>query len=303
MANFDNFDDLLDNRPSEEPQGQEQQPFSKEEYAAKKQAEREELYARLDDTAMNVAADPDAFRHYLDLQSRLGRYSAVNALLVFSKNPEATQLGDLNHWRRQKVFIRKEELKNPIQILEPGDQYRREDGSVGTFYNIKSVYDISQAERKILPPEPFRHTERQILQALISKYSEKITGVDTLPDDFAAMTDVDGSILVRKGMDFSDTFRAVAYEMACAELADSPELSSKTEFCAYSATYLLCNKYGVETQAFHFDAAGGVFEGMDAQDVKHELSQIRDAADAISGRMARHLDAVSKSAKNRDEAR
>ena len=136
--------------------------------------------------------------------------------------------------------------------------------------------------------------------ALISKYPLPIKGVDELPDNLGAMTDVDGSILVRKGMEFSDTFRAVAYEMASAEVATDPELSPEQEFSAYSATYLLCRKYGADTQDFHFDSVSDVFDGMDAQEVKGELSQIRDAADSISGRIAKQLDAVSKAAKNQD---
>jgi hypothetical protein len=295
-----NFDDILDNsRPDE----QNKPPFSKEEYAARKKDEREELYARLDDTALSVAADPAAFRQYLDMQSRLGRYTAANALLVFSKNPEAERIGDLNHWRGQKVFIKKEEIKNPIQILEPGDQYRREDGSVGTFYNIKNVYDISQAERKILPPAPPSHTERQILTALIAKAPVKITGVDELPDGGGARTDPDtGDIEVLKGMEFSDTFRSAAHELCYAE-AVRDENVTDPQFTAYCASYVLCKKYGVDTKDYSFESAAYMFDGMDAQTVKHELSQIRDAADAVSGRMAKQLDAPNRAAKSRDEAR
>ena len=295
---MDKFDDILSNSAPDEQQSGQQ--YSKEEYAAKKKDEREELYSRLDATAMEVASHPFDFQQYLDLQSRLGRYTAVNTLLVLSKNPEAERLGDLNFWRGQKVFIKKEELRNPIQILEPGDQYRRDDGTIGTYYNIKQVYDISQAERKILPPSQPKHTERQIIQALISKYPLKIMGVDDLPDNHGAMTNPDGEILVRKGMEFSDTFRSVAYEMACAEVATDPELSQEQEFSAYSATYMLCKKYGADTQGFNFDRVGDVFDGMDAQEVKGELSQIRDAADAISGRMAKQLDAVQKAARTQE---
>jgi hypothetical protein len=299
-----NFDDILDNRVPDE---QGKPPFSKEEYAARKKDEREELYARLDDTALSVAADPAMFTHYLGLQSRLGRYTAVNALLVFSKNPNAAQVGDLNYWRGQKIFIRKDELKNPIQILEPGDQYRREDGSVGTFYNIKNVYDISQAERKILPPQTPGFTERQLLQALVSKAPVKITGVDELPDGGGARTDPDtGEIQVLKGMEFPDTFRSVTHELCHAE-AVRDENTVDPQFTAYCASYVLCKKYGVDTKDYQFDSASHMFEGMDAQAVKHELSQIRAAADAISGRMAKQLeraaDTPNRAAKSRDEAR
>jgi hypothetical protein len=59
----------------------------------------------------------------------------------------------------------------------------------------------------------------------------------------------------------------------------------------------------VDTKDYRFDSASYMFEGMDAQEVKRELSQIRDAADAIAGRMAKQLDALARAAKSREEAR
>ena len=292
--NMANFDDLLNNAPAE---GQNQ--LSKEDYAAKKQAEREDLFTLSDETALEVSGDSGRFQEYLDVQSKFSRYSAVNALLIMAQNPEATRLGNFDYWKGQGGYIRTGETG--IAILEP-HSYTKEDGSPGTGYNVKKVFDVSQVDTrkvKAAPPAP-SYTERQILGALISKYPTKITGVDELPDDRGAMTDVDGNILVRKGMEFSDTFRAVAYEMAGAEVATDPELSPEQEFSAYAATYLLCKKYGAETQAFDFENVGSVFDGMDAQEVKAELSQIRDAADNISARMARQLDAVSKAARNQE---
>jgi hypothetical protein len=209
-------------------------------------------------------------------------------------------LGDLNHWRGQKVFIRREELKNPIQILEPGDQYRREDGTAGTFYNIKNVYDVSQAERKILPPAPIQYTERQLLSALIAKAPVKITGADALPDGGGARTDPDtGEIQIRKGMGFSDTFRSAAHELCRAEAVRAGD-GTDPQFTASCASYLLCQKYGVETKDYRFESAGSVFEGMDAQEIRRELSQIRDAEGAVSGRMARQLDALTKAARTQE---
>ncbi len=291
-----NFDDLLNNEPAEEQSEQ----LTKEEYAAKKKNEREDAFTLSDQTALEVSGDSGRFQQYLDVQATLDRYSTVNALLILAQNPEATRLGSFDYWKSKNCSVRPGQTA--ISILEP-HEYTKEDGSPGTGYNVKKVFDISQVDtRKLRNTPPTNYTERQILGALISKYPMKIIGVDELPDDLGAMTNLDGDILVRKGMAFSDTFRSVAYEMAGAELATDPELSPEQEFCAYSATYLLCKKYGAETKEFNFDKVDSVFDGMDAQEVKGGLAQIRDAAEEISGRMARHLDAQQKAAKN-NEAR
>jgi hypothetical protein len=289
-----NYDDLLDNAPA----GESAPPLSKEEYAEKKKAEREGVFALSDQTAMEVSGDGGKFQPFLDLQARLDRYSAVNALLTFAKNPNASRLGDFDYWKRQNCSVRPGQTA--ISIMEP-HEYVKEDGSPGTGYNVKKVFDISQVDtRKLRNTPPSHYSERQILGALISKYPMKIIGVDELPNDRGAMTDPDGSILVRKGMAFSDTFRAVAFEMACAEVATDPTLSPEQEFCAYSATYLLCKKYGADTKDFSFEHAPDMFAGMDAQEVKGELSGIRDTAENISGRMARQLETQQKAARNND---
>ena len=295
-----NFDDLLNNSPAEQDGAQ----LSKEDYAAKKQAEREAAFELSDNAALEVAGNGDMFRQYLDVQSTFSRYSAVNALLIMAQMPEATRLGDFGHWKGQGGYVKPGQTA--ISILEP-HEYTKEDGSPGTGYNVKKVFDISQVDtRKVKTAAPApTYTERQLLKALIHKAPVEIIGVESvpsfLPDDFGAFYDQkDNNIIVQKGMDFSDIFRSVAQELAFADLHTGPDTQADPHFSAYSAAYMLCKKYGVDTQGFNFSDAPAVLNDMDAQEVKGELSQIRDAADAISGRMAKQLDAVSKAAKSQD---
>ena len=58
--------------------------MTKEEYREKKQIEREEVYRMVDEAAEKIVEDPNSFIQYLDTQSRLDKYSAVNALLISS---------------------------------------------------------------------------------------------------------------------------------------------------------------------------------------------------------------------------
>ena len=60
--------------------GQQSKRLSKEEYAEKMKAEKEAVYQMADDTAKAIVSDPEKFKAFLDTQSRLDRYSAVNAL-------------------------------------------------------------------------------------------------------------------------------------------------------------------------------------------------------------------------------
>jgi hypothetical protein len=287
-----NYDDLLNNAPVAEPNDRQ----TKEEYAAKKQVEREEVFALSDSTALEIAGDSGRLKQYLDVQSRFDRYSAVNALLILAQKPEATRLAEFDYWKSIGCFVKPGQ--NAISILEP-HEYTKGDGTPGVSYNIRKVFDISQVDaRKTKPtqnPLP-AYTERQLLAALIAKAPMKISGADTLPNNIGAMTNVEtGEITVRKGMEFNDSFRSVARELAFAETKGDKSIDS--QFIAYCASYILCKKYGVDTGDYSFDNAPAVFNDMEPQEIKTKLSQIRNAVDGIAGRMAKHLDMAQKAEK------
>ena len=86
--------------------GQSQCPqLSTEEWMAKKQAEKEGVYAVIDETVKEVFSDPDKMQGFLDTQSRMDRYSAANALLIYKQYPSATQLKSFGDWGEENVKI------------------------------------------------------------------------------------------------------------------------------------------------------------------------------------------------------
>ena len=95
---------------------------------------------RIDRTAETLVTDGNIFQTYLDVQSRFDRYSVGNALLIMERNPHAKKLGDVDYWKSQGGFIKRSQFDKPIIILEPGNEYTREDGSVGVSYNTMWIY-------------------------------------------------------------------------------------------------------------------------------------------------------------------
>jgi len=290
---MNNFDDLFENNSQEQPSNQE---FDKEAWAAKKKQEREDIYEMSDNMALDVARDPGKFRQYLDVQSRFDRYSAVNALLVTAQKPDAQRLGDLPYWKSQKIYIKKSELRNGIAILEPGNEYQREDGSVGISYNVKRVYDVSQAERRVVHPVA-NHDDRALIRALMSGASVAIRAVETMPDyapaTLGAVYDPENKqILVRKGMDAADIFKSLSMELAHAELDRSSGDYNRNEAAlpAYCASYMLCKKHGFDVSDYNFSGAPDSLSDMEPQEIRGELSKIRNVNAEITGRMASVLE-------------
>jgi len=287
------FDDLLDNQQSPEAPPAPEQPFDKEAWGKQKQAQRDALFTLADEKTLAVAADPAMFVQYLDTQARLDRYSATNVLLVMAQKPGATQLASFDHWKQQRCSV--QPGQTAISILEP-HRYTKDDGTPGTGYNVKKVFDVSQVDTRRLKPAPTpQRTERQLLAALIAASPMKVSGVDEMPDGGKMMIDPDsGAITVQRGIGFTDTFCCVAQGVTAAHLLGGPDSQMSTDFSAQCAAYMLCKKYGVDTQSFDFSHADKVFSGQDAQAVKGELTQIRDAAEDISRLMSQQLETPAK---------
>jgi len=286
-----NFDDLLSKQPQEAPPAP-QQPLDKEAYAAMKKEQREGLYTLADETAMGAVADPARFTQYLDVQARFDRYSATNALLVLAQRPDATRLGDLDYWKQQRIFIKRDELSNAVTILAPGKEYERGDGSIGTSVNAKRVYDVSQAERPRLQPQP-RYDERALVQAVIKASPVPVEGVDRLDDGKDAdFWPADEKIYVQRGMEAPAIFRAVARE-ACLAHAGDIDLS----FDARAGAYLICKKFGVDIQDIDLSDVQERFSGMDeSKDVRDTLSGIRNAAGEMIKHMSKELEPPKREA-------
>lgn len=294
-----NFDDIFVNSKTEnevEPQAQE---FNKEDWAAKKQMEREQTYSMMNEMTEAVATDSHSFRQYLDVQSRFDRFSVGNVMLIAAQMPDATRLGDFEHWAEQGEYIKKG--SEAICILEPGNEYTREDGSPAISMNVKKVFDISQtgAEVKMYKPSD----TRKLLKALVKSSPVPIEIGDKLKDNtIAKYSSKAKKIFVRQGMEGEEVFRSLAQEIAHADRdmnTGENYVRSENEFSCYCTAYMICNRYGIDTKPFNFEKAPEMFEGKENKDVRASLGDIRDCMSRISEEIRKDLRNQNK---NRDNS-
>ena len=284
-----NFDDIFSGQ-GEKPRWNDQ-PFDKEAWAAKKQEERKELYALADSTAAEISKDGDKYRQYLDVQSRFSRYTPTNALLILAQMPQATQLKDFDSWKEAGVSVQRK--PRSVKILEPGKEYDREDGTRGTSFEVKRVYDVSQTRGRVRSAPAVKLDDRVLLKALIHRNPVPIQTVDSLPNNLGAMYDHNQQVIfVCRGMGAEDIFRSVSKELAHAEIAGMHENYNRNDaaFKAYSASYLLCKKYQIGTADYNFSRLPASFRECSPQQVRETLTEIRDTANQISTRMYRALE-------------
>lgn len=158
-----------------------------EQWAEKKQAEKDAVYKLIDDTAVEVTSSPDKFKAFLDTQARMDRYSAANALLIYKQVPEATQLKDFDDWTKEGVKINKG--SKSISILEPVE-YTKKDGTPGVSYNVKKVFDVSQTNGKRIPAPTLNRDPQKLVPMMLDSAPVAIETVDELPyDNMGALYD------------------------------------------------------------------------------------------------------------------
>ena len=237
------------------------------------------------------------------MQSRFSRYTPTNALLILAQMPEATQLKDFDGWKEAGVSIQRK--PRSVKILEPGREYDRDDGTRGTSFDVKRVYDVSQTRGRVRSAPTVKLDDRVLLKALIHRTSVPIQTVDSLPNSMGAMYDHNQQVIfVCRGMGAEDIFRSVSKELAHAELAGMRQDYNRSDaaFAAYSASYLLCKRYGVDVSDYNFSRLPASFRECNPQQVRETLTEIRDAANQISTRMYRALE-QSRTPKSREQER
>ena len=265
--------------------------LSKEEYAQKKRAEKDAVYQMADESAREIVSDPEKFKSFLDTQSRIDRYSAVNALLIYKQYPQAVQLKDFDDWSKDNVKILKG--TKSISILEPV-QYVKRDGTTGISYNVKKVFDISQTNGKRPPAPTVDRDPKQLITTLLDSSPVNVEATNELPyPNMAAFYNNEEQTLYVK-RDVGDSVavaKCVAQELGHAQLSINSDTYSRSDmgFQAVCIGYMLCKKYGIDTQNFAINRIPEKLAAKEPKDIRFELSKMRNAMADIHFRVSDEL--------------
>lgn len=265
--------------------------LSAEEYKEKMKAEKTAVYKMLDDTALEVVQSPEKFKGYLDVQSRMDRYTANNALLMYKQFPQATQIKEFNDWVTEGVKVNKG--SKTFIILDPYE-YTKKDGRVGIDYNLKRVLDVSQTNGKRPAAPTVNRDPRKLVAAMLDSTPVNIESVDELPypDMGALYKNEDQTLYVKKNIGDSVALcQCVAQELGHAELSMNSEAYSRRDmgFQAVCIGYMLCRKYGVDTQNFAIDRIPDELKNKEAKEIKLELGKTQKAFKEINVRVSNEL--------------
>ena len=265
--------------------------LSPQEWAEKKQLEKESVYQLIDSTAEEISENPDKLKAFLDVQARMDKYSSANALLIYSQLPEATRLKDFAGWGEDNVRVKKG--AKSISILEPVE-YTKSDGSQGISYNVKKMFDVSQTNGKKQPAPTLNRDTDDIIAVMVDTSPVNVELIDEMPQPGmgAFYKNEDQTLYIQRGFDDSvKLVQNIAQELAFAQLSIQSDSYSRREmgFKAVCVGYMVCKKLGVETKSFAVNRIPADWKDMDAKAVRSELSQMRSALGEIATRVSDEL--------------
>ena len=268
-----------------------QESFDKDTWLKQKQKERNDAFVSID-SEVKKFTDIDKFNTYLNVQSRFDKYSVGNAVLIAASKPDAEKLADAKTWQKNGVYIKKGE--RGITILEPGEEFKREDGSTGVNYNAKKVFDISQTTAEMKSQEPKNYDISKIISSLIQSSPVNVCRSSILPDDKNVyFNSRDNAIVIREGIPAEEIVRELSKEIVSLRVgSEKTDKEGMTALRAYAVSYIVCKRYNIEPPLSDFKP--NPFDGLNAQMIRSELGKIRSEANSICNNIDRQLKPKAK---------
>lgn len=284
------LDDVINNANSNS--------YNKEEWKKKKQEQLQNAYNMIEEATEELKNDSSFFKSYLEVQSRFDKYTVRNALLLTKQLPNATQLKDYNGWKEAKVNFKTRYPKRVV-ILEPGEAYTNKEGKKVTPIYSKEVIDISETNLK---PNSRTYDKKLILQSLLHNAPADIKAVDSLEDGKMCNWDKDNNVIyVCRSEDYNLVISSVAKELANINLYENTNNYDQVQ--AECISYMICKKYGIDTELENIDKLSLRFSNMESKDIKDELSNMKNVFEDINNNIGQYLDEKLKDTKKKDMER
>ncbi len=268
--------------------------FDKAAWAQQKNEERAQAFEILNEFTQKVASG-ELLQKYLEMQSRLDKYSTSNVMLIAAQDEGATKLKSYADWKKSGQKVNRD--APPIFILEPGKAYTDKKGKQVTPYNAKKVYDIANTDGKAEEKADVHYDTRFLLKAMIENSDVKIVPVEELDSPAGALYNHEEQITrVKKGIDISQCFKAVAQELSFAQLAKMYKVHDREQHGpqAEYAAYMLCKKHGIDTADFKLTPFPPQIAEETPARVRSYLSDARTAMVNIHDRMENNLHKTKK---------
>ena len=246
-----------------------------------KQAEREDAWAKVDAQAQEVFKDDASMKGFLGFMAQCTPQSTRNLLILYNQNKEITHPRTFDKWKEAGRSIRSGEKG---YTFFADQEYTKEDGTIANGYTLTKAYDISQT-RGPQPLPPQKHLPEEIIAAMVEQSPVPLAISDQLPQGVQAQyVPKQHTIFVRNGMDETTTICAIAREQAHASFDSVGSGYYRQAYAAqaYCAAYVVAQKCGLDTSAFHFDKVCADYTERSPEEKRGFISDVKRAAYSIN---------------------
>lgn len=257
--------------------------YDKEAWAKKKSEERDALFRTAEETALSCRTDPELMRSVLDLMVRFPDQSPTNILLLAAQRPQATELREYREWNISRIGVKKGETA--ISLLVSGGEYTRGDGTTGTRWNVKKVFDISQTYGKRTAAVQGPTLVKTAVEGMKRSVpcTLKIYGSGDPASPGKTVYDPESKVMEVTGTEYpAEMFYRLAHAEASAVLDRQDVDKELLGFGSDCVSYILCRRWAVEKEFKHIGIPPEAFTDMEARGVKRFLTEVRSAAEEIA---------------------
>ena len=210
---------------------------------------------------------------------------------MYKQFPQASQVKEFDDWVSEDVKINKG--AKTFIILDPYE-YTKKDGTIGIDFNLKRVLDVSQTNGRRPAAPAADRDPRKLVAVMLDTAPIEVESVDELPyPNMGAFYKNENQTLYVK-RDIGDSValcQCVDQELGHAELSMNSETYSRRDmgFWAVCIGYMLCKKYGVDTQNFAIDRIPDELKNKEPKEIKAELGKMQKAFKEITARVSDEL--------------
>ena len=266
--------------------------------------------SRIENCLATINTDKD-WLAYLSFQSLFYNYSAQNAILIYSQNPEASYVKGYKSWNQLGRYVKKGAkglailapcIKKVEEFAEPDDKsvYADEQGKkvtkkIVSGYRIVYVYDIADTDGsdEYLPVlvkglAGNSEEEKEIYERLLAVISKEHTVQEVLGTASKGSYNLDTRVIsVRADLEYLQKIKTFLHEYAHAiDFKLHPEVDiqrNRRELVAESVAFVVALRLGLDTSSYSMSYIQSWLKDKD------ELKLIADAVQKVSAHIINQL--------------
>lgn len=236
---------------------------------------------------VEITTNPQSYLKYLELQGDNPGYSAGNIALAMVQNPDISQFATKDRWKSLGRSVNELETNRGVKIFARS--------SFGKGYTLMDAYDVTQTfgreQRQFQLTDNSRNMESALSTLL--NYSVVPVVVDRQLHSPAYYDAHKMELAICPDYPDSAAFPAIATEIAHARFhakgANFDYTRGDCDLDAQSVSFILCRRFGIETEVPDLSNLGGLYEDWTPQERRGALDCIQDMSKQIGGSIERSI--------------